>query len=260
MEREDLSMNHLLIALIVFICVFGCASLGMYVRVHLPEHHLSDNSIGVVKLATGLIATMAALVLGLLISSAKGTFDTTNAELLQNATMVIQFDRLLARYGPETGEIRTLIKRSYAATVDIIASGDSAQMAQLNSTDAINRSEALQRKVEDLVPHNESQQIVKAHARQLIEEIFNARSLTLLQANGSIPFALLAMLVAWLSMILGTFGLFASRNGTIIAAMLMCALSTSGAIFLIEELNSPLDGWVGLSVAPMRDTLSRMGQ
>src|SRR5476649_238441 len=163
--------------MVVFICVFGSALIGMFLRRVLPEHHLSDDSITVVKLATGLIATMAALVLGLLISSAKGTFDTTNAELLQNATMVIQFDRMLARYGPETGEIRTLIKSNYAGAVDIIASGDSAQMAQLNSTDAINRSEGLQRKVEDLVPHNESQQIVKAHARQLIEEIFNARSL-----------------------------------------------------------------------------------
>lgn len=253
-------MNHLLVALIVFICVFGSAMLGLYVRERLPTHHLSDDSISVVKLATGLIATMAALVLGLLISSAKGTFDTTNAELLQNAAMVIQLDRVLARYGPETRDIRTLLKISYTGAVNIIASGDSAQMAQLNSTEAINRSEGLQRKIQELVPANEVQQAFKAQALQIVDTVFAARWLTLLQANGSIPFALLVVLVAWLSIIFGTFGLFAQRNGTIIAALLMCALSTSGAIFLIEELNRPLDGLVGVSVAPMRDTLSRMGQ
>jgi hypothetical protein len=260
MEREGLRLNHLLVALIVFICVFGSAVLGLYLREHLPDHHLSDESISVVKLATGLIATMAALVLGLLISSAKGTFDTTNAELLQNAAMVIQLDRELARYGPETRDIRTLLKISYAGAVNIIASGDSAQMAQLNSTEAINRSEGLQRKIQELVPANEVQQAFKAHALQIVDTVFAARWLTLLQANGSIPFALLVVLVAWLSIIFGTFGLFAQRNGTIIAALLMCALSTSGAIFLIEELNRPLDGLIGVSVAPMRDTLSRMGQ
>ncbi|MDB5995958.1 MAG: hypothetical protein JWP42_3094 [Pseudomonas sp.] len=260
MEKEHLRVNHLLIALIVFICVFGSALLGLYAREHLPEHHLSDDSIGVVKLATGLIATMAALVLGLLISSAKNTFDTTNVELVQNAAMVIQLDRVLARYGPQTQDIRVLLKNSYTGAVDTIESGDSAQMARLNSQEAIKRSEGLQHKVEELVPGNEVQQALKAHALQLIDSIFAARWLTLLQAKGSIPLALLVVLVTWLSIIFGTFGLFAQRNGTIIAALLMCALSTSGAIFLIEELNRPLDGLVGVSVAPMRDTLSRMGQ
>lgn len=253
-------MNHLAIALIVFICVFGSALLGLYVREHLPAHHLSDESIGVVKLATGLIATMAALVLGLLISSAKGTFDTTNTELVQNAAMVIQLDRVLARYGPETREIRTLLKNSYTGAVDIIASGDSAQMARLNNQEAINRSEGLQQKIQELTPGNDVQRALKANALQIVDVIFAARWLTLLQANGSIPYALLVVLVTWLSIIFGTFGLFGPRNGTIIAALLMCALSTSGAIFLIEELSRPLEGLVGVSVAPMRDTLSRMGQ
>jgi hypothetical protein len=253
-------LNHLMIALIVFICVFGSALLGLYVREHLPAHHLNDESVSVVKLATGLIATMAALVLGLLISSAKSTFDTTNAELVQNAAMVIQLDRVLARYGPQTQEIRALLKASYAGAVDIIASGDDTQLARLNSAEAINRSEGLQRKVQELVPGNDVQQAAKAHALQIVDTVFAARWLTLLQANGSIPFTLLVVLVIWLSIIFGTFGLFATRNGTVIAALMMCALSTSGAIFLIEELNRPLDGLVGVSVAPMRDTLSRMGQ
>lgn len=253
-------MNHFVVALIVFVCVFGSALLGLYVRDLLPENHLSDESIGVIKLATGLIATMAALVLGLLVSSAKGTFDTASGELVQSAAKVIQFDRVLARYGPETQEIRAVLKRNYAGAVEILASGDSAQLERLNGTEAVNRSEDLQRKVEELAPRDDAQRALKARAIQIVDEVFAVRWLALLQAKGSIPMSLLVVLVAWLSIIFGTFGLFSPHNGTIIAALFMCALSTSGAILLIEELNRPLDGLVRVSVAPMRDTLSRLGQ
>src|SRR5471032_2384462 len=134
---EDSRVNHLVIASIVFVCVFGSGMLGLYLRSLLPAHHLSDDSIGVIKLATGLIATMAALVLGLLVSSAKSSFDTTNGELVQNAADVIQLDRVLAKYGPETRDIRTLLKSNYAGAVRILASGERSQLAQLNSPETI---------------------------------------------------------------------------------------------------------------------------
>jgi hypothetical protein len=253
-------VNHLVIALIVFVCVFGSALLGLHLRAMLPEHHLSEESIGVIKLATGLIATMAALVLGLLVSSAKSSFDTTNSELVQNAADVIQLDRVLAKYGPQTQEIRALLKHNYAGAVQILASGNASQLAQLNSPETINRSEDFQRKVEELAPSNDAQRGLKAHALQIVERVYAARWLALLQAKGSIPISLLIVLVAWLSIIFGTFGLFAPRNGTIIAALIMCALSTAGAIYLIEEMSTPLDGMVRVSVAPMRDTLARLGE
>jgi hypothetical protein len=117
-------MIHLVIALIVFVCVFGSALLGLYVRTVLPPRHLGDESIGVVKLATGPIATMAALVPGLLISSAKGSFDMVNGELVRNAASVIRLDRVLAHYGPETQEIRGLFKKSFGLQIQILASGD----------------------------------------------------------------------------------------------------------------------------------------
>jgi hypothetical protein len=92
----------------VFACVFGSAMLGLFAGNVLPEHHLSQDSKDVVKLGTALIATMAALVLSLLISSAKNTFDKMSDELLQNAARVVSLDRDLADYGPETREIRDL--------------------------------------------------------------------------------------------------------------------------------------------------------
>jgi hypothetical protein len=257
---EDSRVNHLAIALIVFGCVFGSALIGLYLHDLLPAHHLNDESTGVVKMATGLVATLAALVLGLLVSSAKSSFDTANGELVQNAATVIQFDRVLANYGPETQEIRSLLKRNYAGAIQILASGDPSQLARLNGSEAIKQSEDFERKVENLAPHNDEQRALKARAIQLVDQAFAARWLTLLQAKGSIPISLLIVLVAWLSIIFGAFGLFAHRNGTVIAALILCALSVAGAIFLIQEMSMPLSGIVRVSVAPMLDTLARLGE
>lgn len=179
---------------------------------------------------------------------------------MQNAATVIQLDRVLAKYGPETQPLRTLLKRNYAGAVAILASGEPSQLARLNSSETVIRSEDFERKVEELVPRNDLQRGLKARALQLVDEVYAARWLTLLQAKGSIPISLLVVLVAWLCIIFGTFGLFAHHNGTIIAALVLCAISASGAIFLIQEMSTPLDGIVRVSVAPMQDTLSRLGE
>lgn len=253
-------MIHFTIAVLVFLCVFASALSGLYVRVRLPEHHLGDESVSVVKLATGLIATLAALVLGLLISSAKTIYDTTAGELLHNAAMVIQLDRDLARYGPQTQSIRASLKSHYTQAVDVLESGDPAALSRLDNPQAIARSEALQATIQALAPSNETQLNAKAQSLQIVDQVFAARSLILLQAQGSIPVPLLMVMVAWLSIIFGCFGLFTKANGTVIVALFMCALSVAGAVFMIEELSRPLDGLVRVSVAPMRDTVQRMGQ
>src|SRR5882724_9820119 len=130
-------MGSSAIALVVFACVFGSAMFGLYLRAVLPEHHLSDASLGMVKLATGLIATMAALVLGLLISSAKGSFDRINSELVENAARIVSLDRMLADYGEATRGLRELIRRDYAYKVEFITSGDAAKLENLAAPKSI---------------------------------------------------------------------------------------------------------------------------
>ncbi|WP_238538759.1 bestrophin-like domain [Pseudomonas sp. GM74] len=249
----------MVIALIVFGCLSASALLGSYVRERLPSHHLSDDSVTVVKLATGLIATMSALVLGLLVSSAKGTFDAANTELEGAAAKVVQFDRLLARYGTDTQGIRTELKHNYAEVTKVLVSRDRRQIATLDSPEAIHRSESLQRQVESLSPGNDDQRSLKAEALQDMDTVFATRWLILLQSNQSIPPVMLVILVTWLGIIFGSFGLFAPCNGTIVAVLLMCALSTGATILLVEELNRPLDGFICVSLEPLEHTLERLG-
>jgi hypothetical protein len=252
-------MKHLLVSLIVFGCVFASALIGLHFRKRLPEHHLSEESTGSIKLATGLIATIAALVLGLLISSAKGSFDVVKGDLVRNAINVIRFDRMLAQYGPETQDLRVMLRRNYAEWVDLLGSGNAERFAILGETELIGQIEAFHNKLAQLTPSTPEQRRLQARGLEISDDVFAARWLTLLQKEGSIPMPLLLVLVSWLLIIFAAFGLFAPRNGTVIFFFLMCAFSASGAIFVILELDTPLDGIIHISVAPMRDALVRLG-
>ena len=93
-----------------FVCTFGSALAGTFVRTWLPPTHLSKESQDVVRLGIGLVATMTALLLGLVTAAARSTFDTQDAALRNSAATILTLDRHLARYGPETKPTRDLIR------------------------------------------------------------------------------------------------------------------------------------------------------
>ena len=113
-------MSSLVIALIVFVCIFGSELVGYYLRARLPEHHLSEDSLRAVSLAVDLVATLAALVRGLLTASAKSSFEKIGDEFRQTAAKVVLLDRALANYGPESKEARDLLYNNYATVINLI--------------------------------------------------------------------------------------------------------------------------------------------
>jgi len=251
-------MNSMAIGWIVFACVFGGALLGTFLRAVLPEHHLSEESKDIVKLGMGLVATMAALVLGLLIASAQDSFGTRRSEFIQMSSNIILLDRALAHYGPETKEDRDLIRRVVVHTLNQIWPEDSSQPAQLDPLAA--RSEFLFEKIEALAPQNEAQRSIKDQALSFALNVAQTRWLMFEQEGRSIPMPFLAVLVFWITIIFVSFGLFAPPNATVIATLFICALSVSGAIFLILELDRPFGGLIQVSSAPLRDALTHLGQ
>ena len=253
-------MSSLEIACIAFACVFGAAMLGMFMRGLLPEAHVSQESKDVVKLGTGLVATMAALVLSLLVSSAKSSFDRMNDGFVENAAKAIVLDRTLADYGPETKELRDQMKRAYAVRVENLFSGDDSRISTVDNPDDVVRTESIQSKLWELTPHSDAQRALQSRAVEIAGEMSATRWLLVLQRDNAVPVTLLCVLVSWLSIIFAAFGLFAPRNATVIAALFVCALSASGAIFLILEMDSPLDGLMRISSIPMRDALAHLGR
>jgi len=251
-------MSAAAISGIVFACVFGGALFGMFLRASLPEHHLSTDSKDFVKLGMGLIATMAALVLGLLIASAKNSYDIQRNELTQISASIIVLDRLMSNYGPETKEARDLLRRSVVHTLDEMWPDQRSQAAQLEPGVS---SDALYDKIYQLSPHNEDQRLLKSQALTVTFNLRQTRWLEVEQRRGSsIPMAVLAVLIFWLAIIFVSFGLFAPPNLTVLAVLFVCVLSVSGAIFLILELDRPFEGLIRIPSAPLRDALMHLGQ
>lgn len=253
-------MSSLAIASIVFLCVFGSALLGLFLRASLPKHHLAEDSTGVVKLGTGLIATLAALVLGLLIASAKTSFDKMKDEVTQAAVKIVQLDRALAHYGSETKEARDLLRTVVASVIELMFSEERFGQAKLDAPERLARIEQIQAKLRDLTPRNDAQRALQSRALDLGNELVQMRWLLIVQGEGAIPTPFLVVLVLWLAIIFAGFGLLSTKNVTVVAILVVCALSVSGAIFLIEEMDRPLDGLMKISSAPLRNALAHLGQ
>ena len=254
-------MSALIISLIAFACIFGGTLLGMFLRTILPGHHVSDDSKGAVMLGTGMIATMAALVLALLIASAKGNYDTMSSELRQVSSRVILLDRVMAHYGPETNEARDLLRRSIASTIKRIWPEDNIEQAVAESTEGRVNIETIQDKLRQLSPRNDAQRWLQSRALEISSEIAEGRWLLIEQlGQRTLPMPFFVLMVFWLTIIFTSFGLFSPRNATVITVLLICALSAAGSLFLIIELDTPYQGLIKVSSAPLRNALAHLGQ
>lgn len=254
-------MNSLSIALLTLACVFGGALLGMLLRNVLPNHHLSRGSRDTVGLMTGLTATLSALVLGLLIASAKDSYDNTDREFRQVAARMIVLDQALVAYGSETREIRSFLRDSFSARVDQLfpkqkvrpePSAAGAQQLPL---------EQAERRLREFTPPEEAKKAHLTRALKLLDDMNeSAWLLTVEEADNALPAPMLAVLVSWLTAMFLGFGLFAPRNATAVIALLVGSLAVSTSIFLIEEMSHPLAGIISISEGPLRSAVEYLGR
>ena len=248
-------MNDLVISLLVFAIIFGGALVGVFVRPLLSEKHLHPDSKDVVKMATGLIGTLAALVLGLLIASAKSSFDQKTNQVRQVTATIILLDDLLAQYGLEAAPVRNLLRQSIPPLADRIWHEEEIPTSKPVHFESNAQSLAFEKQLERLTPTNDAQRALKTRAIQAFMEGAQTRLLLFAQAGGSIPAPFLIILVFWLGAIFVSFTLFARTNSVVMASLLVCALSFAGAIFLVLELDDPFAGLMGISSETLRSAL-----
>jgi len=241
---------------ITFGCVFGGALLGIFLRRALPGPHLSTESREVVKMGMGLVGTMAALVLGLLVASAKSSYDTQNTEMTDLSAKVVLLDRVLAHYGPETKESRDLLRSFVVRLMDQTWSKDASIQPEAPTL----RGEVLYEKVQALSPKNDEQSSLKATALSMVMALGQTRWLMYEQRVTSVSTPLLVILILWLTFIFVSYGVFAPANATVIASLFVSALSVSGAVFLILEMYAPYAGLIQISSATVRAALAQLGQ
>jgi hypothetical protein len=248
-------MNDPLISLLVFVVIFGGALVGVVARPLLSEQHLHPDSKDVVKMTTGLIGTLAALVLGLLIASAKSSFDQKTTQVRQMTATIILLDDLLMQYGPEATHLRNLLRQSIQTLADRIWHEEQVPAGRSVRFESSAESLAFENELERLSPANDTQRSLQSRAIQAFTEGAQIRLQLFAQTGGSIPVPFLVILVFWLSAIFVSFTLFARTNLIVMAALFVGALSFACAIFLVLELDNPFTGLMGISSATLRSAL-----
>jgi hypothetical protein len=252
-------MTSLTIAFISAGCIFLGALVGIGLRKILPVHHLDEASKDTIKMGSGILGTLAALVLGLLISSAKNSFDSINAGIAQGSAKIILLDRTLIDYGPESQEARTILRDAVAATMDRVWSKRSDGTSGSKGFELSNGMEKLQGVLHALTPKTKLQEGALSEAVQLTVEVAQTRWF-LVEQQSPLPMPVFVVLLVWLVLLHISMGLFAPCNGTVITVFVVSAVSLSSALFLVMEMSRPLDGIVKVSDAPVRKALEYLAK
>ena len=251
-------VDETLISLVVLVIVFCSALLGMLVSRILPQNHLTDQTKSVVTVSTGVVGTLTALVLGLLIAAASSSFNTKNEEVILIAANMIRVDRLLRRYGPEAEPLRDLLRGYTARKIEELFAEGTTKLPSSENPRPLAHLEDLQDRLAALDASTPDQRWLQSQALQLVSAIMGARWLLAEQNTIGIEVPLLVLVVFWLSLLFLSFGLFAPRNATAILALFLCALAVAGAIEMMQELNSPFEGTIRISSKPMKDALDEI--
>ena len=276
-------MNAFLAAFLFFVGALGATLFGFLLRNKLPEHHVSEHSRSIIVLSTKLIATMTALLLGLLVSSANDSLQSFNSGLEQMGARLATTDRLLKDYGPETREVRHSLREHAALSVAVIWPEERERLVSLNlfATGQLPRSgwdgavrdashavralaissflPEIEGKLLDLKPQDEAKRWRQAEALRQLGLLAEQHWLLVEKAQNTVPVTLLVLLLAWLLILFTTFGLFAPRNATVTTVLVLCAVSASAAVFVILEMNSVTSGLLKVSGEPLIRALSVMG-
>jgi hypothetical protein len=249
-------MNSLETSAIIFGCSFGMGLLGMVLNFKVPDHHLDVGSRDVVKLVLGLIATVSALVLSLLIASGSSHYQAQQNEVQSLSANVILLDRMLKFYGPDAKEPRDLLRQALDAVHDGIWSPDGARAPELDPRATEGVADDFVASLKALTPNNESQATLKSQAIQMGQTLGQTRLLMFEQSGSSFAWPFLTVLVFWICMLFLGFGLLTRFNATLLVVLFVGAVSVGGAIFLILELNSPYEGFMRISDVPLRKALA----
>jgi hypothetical protein len=251
-------VSSLAVSVVVLVCIVTGALLGAFLRTVLPKHHLSNESKDIIKVGTGLIATLVALVLGLLVASAKNSFDTKSDEIKQASAKVILVDRDLRRYGPRAAQARIALRQVVALRVQAPLKEVPLRSLVNDATTGARSFEDVGDQIRELTPADDNQRWLQSHALQLTTEISQTRWLLVEQSGSTVSKPFVVVVVCWLVVIFASLGLFAPRNATVWVVIILCALAVSTAVLLILELDRPFEGLISLSKEPMRTALTQL--
>jgi len=251
-------MGSVEIGLLTLSLVFGGALFGLFLGARLPTHHQNQETKDVVRLGMGMVATIAALVLGLLISSAKTYYDSQRDELTQFSANVVLLGRALAHYGPEANAASQTLRANVAQVLretwpEEPTTLPPGELASANPIDLFDLVRALN-------PTNDTQRLIQSQASTLLISMGQTRWLIYEQRATTVSRPLLVIMILWLTCIFVSWGLYSPSNATTLITFFIAALSVSAAVLLIFELYSPYRGLLHVSSTSLRMAYATLTQ
>ncbi len=247
-------MSALTVSAIIFALTLGGIFLGTLLRRALPRDHLDEHVKDVVRLGVGLIATIAALVLELLIAAAKTSFDTQTGQVRQITADLILLDNILAQYGPEARPVREQLRSTVGPFADQL--WHEKETATTGPFETDGSAEQVYLEIQKLSPHDNLQRSLQSRAVQISNDLAQVRFLLFVESENLIPAPFLGVLAVWLMIIFASFSLFSPLNVTVFTCLFLFALSAACAIYLILELSRPFTGLMMISSVPLRNALA----
>ena len=249
------------IASVVSVCAFAGGIAGMLLQRALPAHHLSKETTEVVRLGAGMLSVLAALVLGLMIATARDALDGADRLVRGFSAELVQTDQALAAYGPEAAPARGLLRRYAGAMLERgwgwERSDQSLLDAGLPAGTALERVRAA---VLALDPADPARRWLREQALAGSGAMLKARWELLERREPAIHPAFLAVLTTWVALIFASFGLDGPRNATVVCTFAVCALAIGAAVFLVLEMEGPFEGLIRVADRPVEVALDRMGR
>ena len=247
-----LKMVHAVVGTISFVAIFGGAIIGLSVARRLPGHQLDSRTQSAVTVSVAVIGTLSALVLGLMITTANSSFSARADEVRELSLQLIRMDRNLRRYGPEADDARAKLRTWAVMKVQQLF----PKKGQHTSSEAaISALESVQDAILVLTPKDERQKYLRTLCVTLSSTLIQARWSLEQRTGHSTPVAFLILLIFWLAIVFASFGLFAPTNPTTIISLFLCSVAVSGGIFMIQELDNPLSGFIQIPPDSMRKAL-----
>jgi ABC-type antimicrobial peptide transport system permease subunit len=242
------AVSEIVIGSLTFIAVFGGALIGISLSRVLPKPHLSPETRTVVSVSMAVVGTLAALVLGLMLTTANSAFSARALAIDTLAIDIVRLDRALRRFGLDSTEVRHELRLYTDAKIaELSGTGHEAGFAIENL--------AVLERISDLVSKlptdNDDEYRNRADTSHLLDAISDVRWRLVDNATATFPPAFLVLVVFWLALLFSSFGLFAPSNLTVVMILLLCALAISAGVFMILELGNHTRGIVRVSVEPL---------
>jgi hypothetical protein len=244
------------VAVAVFACLLGASLVAMFISPVLPVRHRDDDTANVVRLIANIFVVMTSLVFGLMINSAKNTYAGIDTNVHAFATNLIILDRTLRNYGLGGVDARA---RLVGYVEEAIAHPVRSDDASASRPDAAGRKlDGLGDALAAIKPADSYHEAVLVDARQQYQRLVEQRWAIIEQSEGDIPGPIVAMLVAWLTLIFGSFGYRAPHNAIVAASFAVAAALIATAFYLVLDMNVPFAGTIQISDAPLRRALAEM--